>query len=101
MSTPPISSTHHSGRYSHQANNDDNQFICQCRRDRDTKLSFLKKIISSLSSSTTGGIPPKPMITRSPHWKEIREQAIKNSGGKCAACGLKTNLKVHHIIPLH
>ena len=41
------------------------------------------------------------MITRSPHWKEIREQAIKNSGGKCAACGLKTNLKVHHIIPLH
>ena len=38
---------------------------------------------------------------RSPAWGIIRKQFIEESGGKCAACGLRTNLEVHHIIPIH
>lgn len=37
---------------------------------------------------------------RSPEWKEVRELHLKEQK-KCQACGKKTSLEVHHIIPVH
>lgn len=37
---------------------------------------------------------------RSPKWSSIRNEHIKKYP-KCAACGAKKNLEVHHIIPVH
>ena len=45
-------------------------------------------------------IPLKPKISRSPQWGRIRDEFIRESGSKCAACGKATNLEVHHIIPV-
>lgn len=47
-------------------------------------------------------VPRKPPLgfRRSPEWKRVREEFIEENGDKCAVCNLKTNLEVHHIIPL-
>jgi 5-methylcytosine-specific restriction protein A len=37
---------------------------------------------------------------RSPRWSDIRNEHIKKYP-KCAACGTKKNLEVHHIVPVH
>lgn len=37
---------------------------------------------------------------RSPKWKNVRKEFVKNND-KCAACGSSKNLEVHHIIPVH
>jgi hypothetical protein len=38
--------------------------------------------------------------TRSPKWKKIREEFLKEHN-KCAGCGTTKNLEVHHIEPVH
>lgn len=40
-------------------------------------------------------------LSRSPLWYSVRKEFLKETGEKCAACGLRTNLEVHHIIPFH
>lgn len=57
-------------------------------------MNILKKLISFI-------IPPKPQeaLKRSPKWFKFRKKFIEENGGASAACGLKTNLEVHHIIP--
>ena len=35
---------------------------------------------------------------RSPSWKRVRQEHLKNSP-LCVACGRKDNLEVHHVIP--
>lgn len=37
---------------------------------------------------------------RSGKWKSVRSTFLKQHD-KCAACGSKKNLEVHHIIPVH
>jgi 5-methylcytosine-specific restriction endonuclease McrA len=37
---------------------------------------------------------------RSPEWKEIRKLHLQNQD-ECQACGKKSSLEVHHIIPVH
>lgn len=37
---------------------------------------------------------------RSPKWRKVRAEHIKKNP-KCAACGRKDNLEVHHIVPYH
>jgi 5-methylcytosine-specific restriction endonuclease McrA len=37
---------------------------------------------------------------RSPQWRKVREQHIKENP-KCAACGRDGKLEVHHKIPVH
>jgi hypothetical protein len=38
--------------------------------------------------------------SRSPGWRKVREEFIADHP-KCAACGTKNKLEVHHIIPFH
>lgn len=38
--------------------------------------------------------------TRSPKWKTIRKNHLKDNPN-CAACGAKDKLEVHHIEPVH
>lgn len=40
------------------------------------------------------------LFGRSSSWKKIRNEFLKNNN-QCAACGRKTKLEVHHIIPYH
>ena len=40
------------------------------------------------------------MYGRSPKWRKVRAEHIKNNP-ECAACGRKDGLEVHHIIPYH
>lgn len=42
----------------------------------------------------------KKTLTRSPLWRSIRKQHLKEFG-YCQACGSKSGLQVHHIIPFH
>jgi 5-methylcytosine-specific restriction endonuclease McrA len=37
---------------------------------------------------------------RSPKWRNVRKEFIKNNN-KCAACGSTRDLEVHHVIPVH
>jgi hypothetical protein len=37
---------------------------------------------------------------RSPEWSKVRSEHIKKQP-YCQACGRKTNLEVHHIVPVH
>lgn len=37
---------------------------------------------------------------RSPEWKEVRKLHLQNQD-ECQACGKKSSLEVHHIIPVH
>lgn len=37
---------------------------------------------------------------RSPEWRNVRNEFIKKNP-RCAACGTKNKLEVHHIIPYH
>jgi 5-methylcytosine-specific restriction endonuclease McrA len=37
---------------------------------------------------------------RSPKWKSVRQQHLKENN-KCAACGKTKDLEVHHKIPVH
>lgn len=37
---------------------------------------------------------------RSPDWKSVRDNHIKNNPF-CAACGTSKKLEVHHIVPVH
>lgn len=38
--------------------------------------------------------------TRSPKWRTVRKEFLKNNT-KCAACGSTKDLEVHHIVPVH
>lgn len=38
--------------------------------------------------------------SRSPRWRKVRAQHLKNNP-RCIACGHKKNLEVHHIKPFH
>ena len=40
------------------------------------------------------------MYGRSPKWRKVRAEHIKNNPS-CAACGRKDGLEVHHIVPYH
>ena len=40
------------------------------------------------------------MYGRSPKWRKVRAEHIKNNP-QCAACGRKESLEVHHIVPYH
>ena len=40
------------------------------------------------------------MYGRSPKWRSVRAEHIKNHP-ECAACGRKDGLEVHHIVPYH
>lgn len=40
------------------------------------------------------------MYGRSPKWRKVRAEHIKNHP-ECAACGRKDGLEVHHIVPYH
>ena len=40
------------------------------------------------------------MYGRSPKWRSVRAEHIKNNP-YCAACGRKDGLEVHHIVPYH
>ena len=42
----------------------------------------------------------KKAKTRSPHWATVRAAYLKEHG-ECAACGSKTLLQVHHVVPFH
>jgi len=42
----------------------------------------------------------KDLFGRSSSWKKVRDEFLKNNT-QCAACGRKTRLEVHHIIPYH
>lgn len=64
-------------------------------------MNFLDKLKKQLSSYTRSKVPPKPLVKRSPEWRKVRAEFIRENGGRCALCGLKTNLEVHHIIPVH
>lgn len=37
---------------------------------------------------------------RSPLWRKVRSQIIKECG-QCSACGTTSGLEVHHIVPVH
>jgi 5-methylcytosine-specific restriction enzyme A len=37
---------------------------------------------------------------RSPEWKDVRKLHLKEQS-KCQACAKKSNLEVHHVIPVH
>jgi hypothetical protein len=37
---------------------------------------------------------------RSPKWRNVRNDFVKNNP-RCAACGTRSDLEVHHIIPYH
>ena len=37
---------------------------------------------------------------RSPKWRKVRNEFIKNNN-ECAACGRDDDLEVHHIVPYH
>jgi len=37
---------------------------------------------------------------RSSSWRKVRDEFVKNNP-KCAACGTKNKLEVHHIVPYH
>jgi 5-methylcytosine-specific restriction endonuclease McrA len=37
---------------------------------------------------------------RSPRWRTVRKEFIKNNNS-CAACGSTKDLEVHHVIPVH
>lgn len=71
-------------------------------------MNFLEKLKRSIESDvkqfsyTRSVVPRKPSLgfRRSPEWKRLREEFIKENGGRCAVCDLKTNLEVHHIIPV-
>lgn len=39
-------------------------------------------------------------LPRSPQWPELRRQWLKDHP-TCAACGKRTNLEVHHKVPVH
>lgn len=45
-------------------------------------------------------VDPVPMGAgeRSPLWDKLRNSWVKNHPS-CAACGVKTNLEVHHVVP--
>ena len=40
------------------------------------------------------------MYGRSPKWRSVRNQHVEDNP-TCAACGRKTDLQVHHIVPYH
>lgn len=33
-------------------------------------------------------------------WRSVRDSVVKRDGGKCVCCGEKSNLHVHHIVPV-
>lgn len=39
-------------------------------------------------------------LSRSPQWYKVRTEFIKTNN-KCVACGMTTNLEVHHMVPVH
>lgn len=39
---------------------------------------------------------PYKVYLKTEHWKQTREAAIERAGGRCAVCGNKTMLNVHH-----
>jgi hypothetical protein len=38
---------------------------------------------------------------RSSKWRKVRAEFLRRSSGRCAVCGLKTKLEVHHMVPFH
>ncbi len=57
---------------------------------------ILKQFISQIFNRE-----PNLLVSRSPEWKNVRDQFVIDNGSMCACCSKTENLNVHHIIPVH
>jgi 5-methylcytosine-specific restriction protein A len=46
------------------------------------------------------GAPPPHLTKRSSQWPRVRRQFLKDYP-RCAACGARKRLNVHHVVPFH
>lgn len=58
--------------------------------------AMIKRILKAIRETIKG----KPLKVRSSKWDAVRDAHVRKFPW-CAACGSRSNLQVHHIMPFH
>lgn len=69
-------------------------------RDLHTFPQIPPEAAGAPSSPTAPGVAGAAFAPRSPGWRKVREEFVKNNP-KCSCCGSLHKLEVHHIQPFH
>ena len=56
--------------------------------------------LSNVMLSLAGALAVRPKPRRSPLWPKVRATHLAECP-RCAACGRRQNLEVHHVMPVH